>query len=139
MSFIPSTQSELAVSNLAETIENISDVCRFGATTPVWLGSQVDSIAETLDSYALAGGDPSELSQSVRACEVMVYAVLRLLDSGYHLKPFVDEDWFFDRMESLVSAVNEVTETLGEPCYGASLCADWNYFQVQCEIEDDCF
>ena len=139
MSFIPSTQSELAVSKIIDSLGNISTVCNFGAATPVWLGSQVDAITEALDSYADAGGDPSELSLSVRACEVMVYAVLRLLDSGYHLKPFVDEVWFFDRMEALVSAVNEITETLGEPCYGASLCVDWNYFQVQSEIETDCF
>ena len=139
MSFFPSTQSKLAVSKVIDSLGNISSAWRFGVVTPAWLSSQVDSIGEALDSYADAGGDPSELVFSVRACEVMVYAVVRLLDSDYHLKPFVDEDWFFERMEGLVSAVNEITETLGEPCYGASLCADWNYFQVQSEIETDCF
>jgi|TARA_R100000081_G_C4753677_1_gene135856 hypothetical protein len=128
MSFIPSTQSELAVSNLYATIANISTVVRFGGGGPRWLASQVDSIAESLDSYCIAGGDPSELSLSIRACEVLSIAVRDLLESGYHLKPFVDEDWFYDRMNEIVLNVNAIAESLGEPCYGSDLCDRWNAF-----------
>ena len=128
MTFIPSTQSELAVSNLTATINTIKSSDRLGATTPGWLESQVDSFSESLDSYCTAGGDPSELSLAIRACEVLSIAVRGLLESGYHLKPFVDEDWFYDRMNAIVLDVNAIAESLGEPCYGSDLCDRWNAF-----------
>ena len=133
ISFIPSTQSDLAVSNLTATINTIKSSDAFGATTPNWLMTQVDAFSESLDSYVIAGGDPSELSFSVRACEVLVTAVADLLDSGYHLKPFVDEDWFFNRMDAIVLDVNAIAESLGEPCYGSDLCDRWNAFIVKAE------
>ena len=128
MTFIPSTQSRLASDSLVSTIIAIKDSEGFGATTPVWLGSQVDSFSESLDSYCIAGGDPSELSYTTHAIEVLVNAVIGLLDSGYHLKPFVDEDWFYDRMNAIVLDVNAIAESLGEPCYGSDLCDRWNAF-----------
>ena len=133
MTFIPSTQSDLAVSNLLATIDTIKSSTDFVATTPGWLVGQIHSFSESLDSYCIAGGDPSELSFSVRACEVLVTAVADLLDSGYHLKPFVDEDFFFHTLHDIVDDITAITESLGEPCYGSDVCDRWNAFIVKAE------
>ena len=129
---IPNTKSKLAVSNMSDTINTIKNTYRLRAITPNWLMGQVDVFSESLDSYVIAGGDPSELSLSIRACETLSIAVVTLLGSGWHLKPYVDEH-FFHMMGEVVININAITESLGQPCYGADLCDRWNAFVVQSE------
>jgi hypothetical protein len=139
MSFIPSTKSELAVSNLAATIDYVDSCRRIHAVTPNWLAGQVDVFSQSLDSYVLAGGDPADLPLGVRASEVLVKAVADLLDSGYHLKPFVDTEWFMDTLNEVVLNVSAITESLDEGSYGVDLCDRFNAFMVRAEQEEDTF
>ena len=139
MSFISSTQSDLAVSNLTETIGYIDSVRRIHAVTPNWLAGQVDVFSQSLDSYVLAGGDPADLPLGVRASEVLVKAVADLLDSGYHLKPFVDTEWFMDTLNQVVLNVSAITESLDEGSYGDDLCDRFNAFAVKVEQLEDTF
>jgi len=138
MSFVPSTKSELAVSNLTATIEYIDSNRRMDAVTPGWLTVQVDAFIKSLDSYVIAGGDPADLPLGVRACEVLVNAVVSLLDSGYCFQPFVDTEWFMDTIGAVVSNIIAITESLDEGSYGDDLADRFNAFMVQAEqLEDE--
>jgi len=139
MSFIPSTKSELAVSNLTATIDYVDSCRRIHAVTPNWLAGHVDVFSQSLDSYVLAGGDPADLPLGVRASEVFVKAAVSLLDSGYHLKPFVDTEWFMDVVGEVVMNIAAITESLDEGSYGNDLCDRFNAFAVKVEQLEDTF
>lgn len=138
MSFVPSTKSELALSNLAETIEYIDSCRRIHAVTPYWLTGQVEVFTANLDSYVIAGGDPADLPLGVRACEVLVKAVIDLLDSGYCFQPFVDTEYVMDLLSEVVTNICAITESLDEGSYGDDLADRFNAFMVQAEqLEDE--
>lgn len=138
MSFVPSTKSELALSNLAETIEYIDSCRRIHAVTPYWLAGQVDVFIQSLDSYVIAGGDPADLPLGVRASEVLVKAVIDLLDSGYCFQPFVDTEYVMDLLSDVVTNICAITESLDEGSYGDDLADRFNAFMVQAEqLEDE--
>ena len=139
MPFIPSTKSELAISNLTATIDYVDSCRRIHAVTPGWLSGQVDVFTQSLDSYVIAGGDPADLPLAVRASEVLVKAVVDLLDSGYHSQPFVDTEWFVDTLSQVVLNVSAITESLDEGSYGDDLCDRFNAFMVRAEQEEDTF
>tara|TARA_R100001509_G_scaffold137138_1_gene91055 strand:- start:148 stop:573 length:426 start_codon:yes stop_codon:yes gene_type:complete len=130
MSSVPSTQLELAVSNLTATINRINDSLAFGSVTPAWLMGQVNEFAAALDSYVVAGGDPTGLLGSLCFGRTLSDATVRVLRSGYHRQPFVDEDYIIQTMKETVMDVTAITETLGHSAFGDNLECRWHGFIV---------
>ena len=139
MSFVPSTQSELAVSNLTATINHISDTLASASVSPAWLITQVNEFSDSLDSYVIAGGDPSELLGSFHFSRTLVDATIALLGSGFHREsivdedctvPHVDEDYTIQIIKELVMDVSAITETLGCSAFGDNLECRWHGFIV---------
>jgi hypothetical protein len=130
MSFVPSTQSELAVSNLTATINRINDAMAQQSVTPAWLMTQVNAFAESLDSYVIAGGDPYKQLWSLHFCKVLSDATIEVLRGDYHRKPFVDEDYIIQIMKEVVLEVSAIAETLGHSAFGDNLECRWHGYIV---------
>ena len=130
MSFVPSTQSELAVSNLTATINRINDAMAQKSVTPNWLQGQVNEFSEALDSYVIAGGDPARMLGSVFFGRTLSDATVDVLNSGFHRKPFVDEDYIIQILKEVVLDVSAITETLGCSAFGDNLECRWHGFIV---------
>ena len=123
MSFVPSTQSELAVSNLTATINRINDALAQRSVTPTWLMDQVNEFSKSLDSYVIAGGDPAGLLGSLFFARTLSDATTRLLRGT-----LVDED--LGTMKEVVLDVTAITETLGHSAFGDNLDCSWHGFIV---------
>ena len=130
MSYVPSTQSELAVSNLTATINRINDALAQRSVTPAWLMDQVNEFSKSLDSYVIAGGDPAGLLGSIFFARTLSDATVEVLNSGYHLQPFVDEDYIIQTMKEIVLEVSAITGTLGCSAFGDNLDCRWHGFIV---------
>ena len=131
MSFVPSTQSELAVSNLTATINRINGaMAPWSAVTPYWLLTQVNEFSESLDSYVVAGGDPYKQLWSLHFCKVLSNATVELLRGDYHCKSFVDEGYIIQIMKEVVLGVSAIAETLGHSAFGDNLECSWHGFIV---------
>ena len=133
MSFVPSTQSELAVSNLTATINRINNAFAIPlspSVTPYWLLTQVNEFSESLDSYVIAGGDPYKQLWSLHFCKVLSDATIEVLRGDYHRKSFVDEDYIIQIMKEVVLEVSAIAETLGHSAFGDNLECSWHGFIV---------
>ena len=131
MSFVPSTQSELAMSNLTATINRINDaMAPWSAVTPYWLLTQVNEFSESLDSYVIAGGDPYKQLWSLHFCKVLSDATVEVLRGDYYRKTFVDEDYIIQIMKEVVAEVSAIAETLGHSAFGDNLECSWHGFIV---------
>jgi len=124
---------------MTEIINYISSDHYKSQGTPNYLSGLVDLFSESLDSYALAGGDPVDLPLGVRASEVLATAVIDLLNSDYHMKPFVDTEWLMDTIGAAVMNIAAITESLDEGSYGVDLCDRFNAFMVEVEQLEDTF
>ena len=134
MSSVPSTQLELAESNLTATINRISNAFAIPlspSVTPYWLLTQVNEFSESLDSYVIAGGDPYKQLWSLHFCKVLSDATVEVLRGDYHRKPFVDEDYIIQIMKEVVMDVAAITETLGHSAFGDNLECSWHGFIVK--------
>ena len=85
------------------------------------------------------GGDPADLPQSVRACEVLVNAVASLLDTDRYEFVKWDREWYMTTVAEMVVDVYAITESLEEGCYGVDLCDRMNAFMVKVEQLEDQF
>ena len=130
MSYVPSTQSELAVTNLTATINRINDAMAQQSVSPTWLMDQVNEIGKSLDSYVIAGGDPAGLLGSLFFGRTLSDATVEVLRSDYHRKPFVDEDYIIQTLKEIVLEVSAITETLGHSAFGDNLECRWHGFIV---------
>ena len=130
MFYVPSTQSELAMSNLTTIIHRINDTLALGSVTPAWLLGQVKEFSDGLDSYVVAGGDPYKQLWSLHFCRVLSDATVKVLRSGYHRQAFVDEDYIIQTMKEVVMDVAAITETLGHSAFGDNLECSWHGFIV---------
>ena len=132
MSSVPSTQLELAESNLTATINRISNAFAIPlspSVTPYWLLTQVNEFSESLNSYVIAGGDPYKQLWSLHFCRVLSDAtveVLRLVNR----QVFVNEDDIIQTMKEVVMDVTAITETLGHSAFGDNLECSWHGFIV---------
>ena len=131
MSSVPSTQSELAVSNLTATINRINEHRWLRpSVTPYWLLTQVNEFSESLDSYVVAGGDPYKQLWSLHFCKVLADATIEMLRGDYSRKSFVDEDYIIQIMKEVVLEVSAIAETLGHSAIGDNLECSWHGFIV---------
>ena len=130
---ISNTKSDLAISNFIATIDAIAT----GRSLVHPLQFQIERLAAIMDSYVVAGGDPADLPQSVRACEVLVNAVASLLDTDRYEFVKWDREWYMTTMAEMVVDVYAITESLEEGSYGVDLCDRMNAFMVKVEQLDD--
>ena len=139
MSFLPPssvkssvarTQSQIAASNLVAIINRINDARAQESVSPTWLRDQVNEFSVALDSYIVAGGDPVELLGSIYFSRSLSDATVVLLGSGFHLKPFVDMDYFCMTMKEVVTHISAITDTLGHSAFGDNLDCRWHGFIV---------
>ena len=131
MSFVPSTQSKLAVSNLTATINRINDaMAPWSAVTPYWLLTQVNEFSASLDSYVIAGGDPYKQLWSLHFCKVLSNATIEVLRGDYYRKSFVEEDYIIQIMKEIVLEVSAIAQSLGHSALGDNLECCWHGFIV---------
>ena len=130
---IPNTKSDLAISNFIATIDAIAS----GRSLVHPFQFQIERLAAIMDSYVVAGGDPADLPQSVRACEVLVNAVASLLDTDRYEFVKWDREWYMTTVAEMVVDVYAITESLEEGSYGVDLCDRMNAFMVKVEQLDD--
>ena len=123
MSYVPSTQSELAVSNLTATINRINDALAQRSVTPAWLMDQVNEFSKSLDSYVIAGGDPAGLLGSLYFSRTLSDATTGLLGGTP-----VDGD--LETIKEVVLDVTAIAETLGHSAFGDNLECRWHGFIV---------
>lgn len=132
---ISNTKSDLAVSNLTATIEDVAtNTLTFHA-----LMDRIERVSAHLDSYVLAGGDPAGLPQAVRTSEVLVNAVARLLDTDRYEFVKWDREWYMSTVAEMVMDVYAITESLDEGSYGVDLLDRMNAFMVKVEQDEDTF
>jgi len=129
-SFVTPTQSQIAVSNLNAIINRINGARAQESVSPSWLRDQVNEFSETLNFYIADGGDPVELLGSIYFSRSLSDATVALLGSGFHLKPFVDMDFFNQTMKEVVVHISAITETLGHSAFGDNLDCRWHGFIV---------
>ena len=132
---IPNTKADLAASNFIATIDAIVTDCSL--VHP--LQYNIERVAAIMDSYVLAGGDPADLPQCVRACEVLVNAVASLLDTDRYEFVKWDREWYMTTVAEMVMDVYAITESLEEGSYGVDLCDRMNAFMVRVEQLEDQF
>ena len=130
ISFVPSTQSEFAVSNLTAIINRINDAQAHQSVTPAWLMDQVNEFSKSLDSYVIAGGDPAGLLGSIYFSRTLTDATIEVLRSGFDRQPFVDENYIIQIMKEIVLDVSAITESLGHSAFGDNLECRWHGFIV---------
>tara|TARA_R100001509_G_C4722619_1_gene167029 strand:+ start:168 stop:572 length:405 start_codon:yes stop_codon:yes gene_type:complete len=123
MSNAPSTQSELAASNLTATINRINDALAQRSVTPAWLMDQVNEFSKSLDSYVIAGCDPAGLLGSLYFSRTLSDATTGLLGGTP-----VDGD--LEIIKEVVLDVIAITETLGHSAFGDNLDCRWQGFIV---------
>ena len=129
---IPNTKSDLAIETFTAAVAAIAL-----KPTVHMLQSHITDIVKSIDSYVIAGGDPVDLPQSVRTCEILVKSVSALLDT--HRYEFVkwDREWYMSTVGEMVTDVASITESLEEGSYGDDLCDRYNAFAVMVEQLDD--
>ena len=120
---MPFTQSDLGLSNLVATIGRINDSHARQSVTPNWLLGQVKDFSDSLDSYIVAGGEPSEMLWTIHFCKSLVTVTTALLGGS----PVVED---LQTMKEVVIHITAITETLGQSAFGDNLDCRWHGFIV---------
>lgn len=122
---LPFTQSDFGLSNLIATIGRINDVRAQQPVAPAWLLGQVKEFSDSLDSYVIAGGEPSETLWTIHFCKSLAIVTTGLLGTGV-----MREEDYIETMKEVVTYVIGITETLGHSAFSDNLDCRWHGFIV---------